>query len=451
MASELLTTVKLKSITNKNVGEILSDGGGLRGRVRLNRKGGLYIHFEYKYRDGSKYRTAKVGNYPEQSLAEIRTAHRQLKSTQSQGIDPVDARKAEKMANRLEQAKAEEEYQRELDRLAAEQVARRTLKDAILEWERLELKRRKDEGAETMRAINKDILPAIGEIPLVEVRRSTVVDVLFAVVERGSPVMANHLFASLRQFFNFAVAREWIDAHPLAGLTRDKIGGREQTRERYLSQNEIFELKQAIPQANLLHTTEHAIWIMLATCCRVGELSKARWEHFDLESSQWLIPATNSKNGRDHTIYLSEFASQQFQKLKAITGYTDWCIPARDGENHVCLKSISKQIRDRTRDAPLSNRTKATQSLILSGGPWTPHDLRRTGATLMGELGVMGEVIERCLNHVEQNKLKRTYQRHELKAEQREAWRLLGDRLALLHSSEQNENLVVGQFRQSSR
>ena len=65
---------------------------------------------------------------------------------------------------------------------------------------------------------------------------------------------------------------------------------------------------------------------------------------------------------------------------------------------------------------------------------------------MMGELGVMGEVIERCLNHVEQNKLKRIYQRHELKAEQKEAWRRLGERLTLLHALEEPQNIVVGHF-----
>ena len=62
----------------------------------------------------------------------------------------------------------------------------------------------------------------------------------------------------------------------------------------------------------------------------------------------------------------------------------------------------------------------------------------------------MGEVIERCLNHVEPNKLKRIYQRHELKAEQREAWRLMGQRLLLLLSSETNENVILGQFTKSA-
>lgn len=75
---------------------------------------------------------------------------------------------------------------------------------------------------------------------------------------------------------------------------------------------------------------------------------------------------------------------------------------------------------------------------MLPGGKWTPHDLRRTGATLMGSLGVHGDVIEKCLNHKEENKLKRVYQRQELKAEQAHAWRVLGDRLELLIGDNSN-------------
>ena len=305
-------------------------------------------------------------------------------------------------------------------------------------------------GKETMRAIKKDMLPVFKDVHLADINRSMLLTELDKVVARGARVMANHLFSSLRQFYNYAAAREWVEANPLAGLSKDKIGGREQTRERHLSQNEIIELKNALPQANLLHTTERAIWIMLATCCRVGELSKAKWQDVNFDQEKWLIPAGNSKNAKDHTIYLSDFAKQQFQDLKSLTGVSDWCFPSRDGNNYICLKSISKQIRDRTREAPLSNRTKATETLILSGGPWTPHDLRRTGATLMGELGVMGEVIERCLNHMEQNKLKRIYQRHEFKSEQFDAWSRLGDRLALLLSTDGNENITVGQFHKSA-
>jgi len=50
----------------------------------------------------------------------------------------------------------------------------------------------------------------------------------------------------------------------------------------------------------------------------------------------------------------------------------------------------------------------------------------------MGELGIDGDVIERCLNHVEPNRIKRTYQRQQTEGAKAAAWRLLGERLDLL-------------------
>ena len=92
-------------------------------------------------------------------------------------------------------------------------------------------------------------------------------------------------------------------------------------------------------------------------------------------------------------------------------------------------KALTKQIIDRQSLTNKKHRTQAKGTLTLPGGRWTPHDLRRTGATIMGENGVMSEVIERCLNHKEQRKVVRTYHRQELLPERREAWRVLGDAL----------------------
>ena len=69
---------------------------------------------------------------------------------------------------------------------------------------------------------------------------------------------------------------------------------------------------------------------------------------------------------------------------------------------------------------------------MLSGGKWTPHDLRRSGATLLGDLGHDSDVIDRSLNHKEENKMKRTYQRQKLETQKKEAWHALGERLQLL-------------------
>jgi len=80
----------------------------------------------------------------------------------------------------------------------------------------------------------------------------------------------------------------------------------------------------------------------------------------------------------------------------------------------------------------MSNRSAKAQALLLKGGKWTPHDLRRTGATIMTALGILPEVAERCLNHTEENKVKRTYQRHSYSKEMSAAWHKLGHHLEML-------------------
>lgn len=142
-------------------------------------------------------------------------------------------------------------------------------------------------------------------------------------------------------------------------------------------------------------TSAAAIWIMLSTCCRVGEVCRARWEHVDLDTGLWRIPPENSKNAKEHVVYLSDFAKHQFAALKYLAtdkydgSQSPWVIPATNRDSHVCVKSLAKQIGDRQRGddkAPMKNRSKLVSALILPRGKWTPHDLRRTGATLMGRL-----------------------------------------------------------------
>lgn len=93
----------------------------------------------------------------------------------------------------------------------------------------------------------------------------------------------------------------------------------------------------------------------------------------------------------------------------------------------------------------MDNRTTKLGKLALSGGEWRAHDLRRTGGTLMGELGIRSDVIERCLNHIGASKLVKTYQHQELIAERGEAFRKLGERLALLARGESGK-VVTGKF-----
>ncbi len=281
----------------------------------------------------------------------------------------------------------------------------------------------------------KDVLPFLGKMAVADVKKGHITEVTDALLARGVNRMAKLIFSLMRQMFRFAVDRDLIEHDPTASIRKAKIGGKDVERDRVLSDDEIRELAKLTPEAGLLPSTEAAIWIALSTCCRIGELLNARWEHLDLAKGSWIIPAENSKNGKAHSITLSSFTIQQFERIKALNGRSDWCYPNTDGSQPVCSKTVTKQLGDRQRhpsQGVMSNRSAKSQALLLAGGKWTPHDLRRTGATIMTALGVLPEVAERCLNHTEENKVKRTYQRHSYANEMANAWNRLGQHLQLL-------------------
>jgi integrase len=80
----------------------------------------------------------------------------------------------------------------------------------------------------------------------------------------------------------------------------------------------------------------------------------------------------------------------------------------------------------------MQHRSKRTESLMLSGGRWTAHDLRRTAATIMAGLGVSGDVVDECLNHVIESRVRRTYIRNRRPEEQARAFDVLGSKLSTL-------------------
>jgi integrase len=343
-----------------------------------------------------------------------REAERLKNEVRHKGADPVDDRR------------------RQAQERAKEQAGRVLVKELFERWAVTDLINRKDQGAEARRMVLKDVLPFIGDLNIKDVRKGHVAEITDRLLQRGVNRMAKVVLSLTRQMFRFAVTRDLLESDPTALLSKKNIGGANVERDRVLDEDEIKELAKKLPTANMSETATLAVWIVLATCCRIGELLKARWDHVDLERKCWRIPAQNSKNNREHTVYLSSFAVCHFTKLKELTGVGEWCFPASRKSDCLCSKTVTKQITDRQRSEGLKNRSKQIGALKLSRGIWKPHDLRRTGATLMNALGVLPEVAERCLNHMEENKIKRIYQRYGYEAEMRQAWEKLGERLELL-------------------
>lgn len=435
-----LTLKELEALTEQNIGESIRDDGGLRGRVRPNSQGknGVSVTFVYRYRWEGSTRDLPCGTWPADTMPAIRKKRDKAKIQLSDGINPSDHEKMVKINNQESIAAriAESECQ------TAENL---TVSALFEEW--VTTTDRIDKGAELRRLFTRDVLPKVGKKALRLLTEKDMRGILDAVVKRGSDRMAVMLLSDLKQMFRWAEKRRpWkklIEDNPVEHLeakkiTSDNYDGAERTRA--LSPNEIKELAEKLPAAGLLRRTEICMWIMLSCCCRIGEVIKARWEHIDLDAGEWIIPKENAKNKIAHKIYLSSFTLPYLRELRQLAGFSAWCFPRDDDKDHVCIKSTSKQIRDRQKidSKPMKNRSKRADALILSEGDWVPHDLRRTGATLMQSLGVVPDVIERCLNHVEPNKLRRTYQTYDYAHEKREAWRLLGERLTLILTAPTN-------------
>jgi integrase len=183
-------------------------------------------------------------------------------------------------------------------------------------------------------------------------------------------------------------------------------------RDRVLSRDELARLLPALAASDA-GTYARAMRFMLLTACRRDEAASARWRDLDLNAGDWRIPET--KNGRPHRVPLSRQAAALVASLPRGRG-DELAFAARSDEAGAKLANWDRA-------------TKAIQKATKTAG-WTRHDLRRTAATLMGELGVEPHVIEAALNHAAiHSQLAATYNQARYLPAVRDALQLLADHL----------------------
>lgn len=453
-----LTVKQLEALGVSDMGRKLADGESMFGIVHVSKDESVSVSFEWRYKFDGKVRQLRIGTWPKLTLGEIRRLRNNFReqvkgkvsadpSIAKAAIDPIEAKEAARLAaaaNRevaklKAQADAAEAIRMQQLRLS-EQTAlesRMTVRDLFERWHKLALRDRVDKGAESRRSFEADVFPIIGALATEDIRKTHIQNILDTMRERATedkPMVRarKSVLGDLRQMFHWALERDYVESDPTAVISKGKLG-KNIERDRYLAEAELIDLFRKLPVSGLAGTSRLALMIQLSTAARIGEVLSAHWAHVDLERRTWFLPDT--KNSRDHTVHLSDFALSQFQELKKITGITPWLFPSASVSEHLCLKTVTKQVADRQRpgDIPMSGRTKKIDALVLAAGKWTPHDLRRTAATTMAMLGVMDNVVDKCLNHVEANKVRRTYNRFAYEELMRDAWRLLGDHLCKLN------------------
>lgn len=422
---------------------------GAKGLFLRVRSGTGRWAYRYSVTEGDKYvdRILTLGAYPAMGLAEARSKHLEAwaaveRARQGQSVlDPVKERKEQRKA-----ANSKRGENRNAITVAA-------LYEAWGGRPTDPSKPRKDGGKELRRIMEVDVLPVIGKAKAKDVTATEIKQICYAKrdgipvgdkgTQRKTTFIQKRILSYINQLFDWAIEEEiyGLSINPASGITNKRIGVVNKKRERNLSFAEIAELREKLPASGLLPHYQAAISLYLSTGMRLDELLTAKWGNVNIEDRTLKIADT--KNGKDHTIYLSQFSIEQLSILKKYSSdifLLDGKIEGQPKDK----RSFASHIRDRIGDKPKKDHTdQFCGALMLSGGRWTIHDLRRTMATRMQEIGVAPWVIEAALNHAIVKGTGAHYSHYMYEKEGRDAFNKWGDHLSRIWSGDTKTAQVI--------
>ncbi len=213
-------------------------------------------------------------------------------------------------------------------------------------------------------------------LALDKIERKTIARQLDKITDARGAVSAVRARAALSAFFSWAIRQGLCDANPVIGTNKAKYV----PRERNLSKQEIVAVWNALPNSHY----GHIVKLLFLTGCRKNEIGLLSRDEVDLEGRLITLPSERTKNHRAHDVPLS---GASYDLLADVI--------ARDG----CLFGRSAN--------GFSGWSKAKARLdreLPSMEPWHLHDIRRTVATGMADLGVQPHIVEAVLNHVSGHK-----------------------------------------------
>jgi integrase len=240
---------------------------------------------------------------------------------------------------------------------------------------------------------------------LSEIDRRTIA-ALLSEIEKGGPYARNGVRSSLSAFLAWAVREGFIEANPVVGTGKAKDNG---ARERVLPESELREVWSTLQQDQF----GDIVRLLILTGQRRQEISALCWSEIDFERGLIAFPPARTKNKRLHELPLSS-------QVRAILDRQ----PHRKGRDFIFGRGKGGFSGWSDCKATLDKRIAANRGRKAKPLPdWRLHDLRRTAATGMAELGVQPHIIEAVLNHVSGHKagVAGIYNRARYEGEMREA------------------------------
>lgn len=345
--------------------------------VRVYPSGEKAWYYIYTFDGRKRFMRLGDGGYPDVSLANAREKFDVAKVKVKNGVDPLA----------------------EQDNAKIERNRTPFVADFVSEYINRYAKEHNRGWKEIERALKAEIVPKWGKRKITDIKRRDLVVVLDEIADRGAPVMANRVLAYTRKMFSYAVKRDVLEANPFMGMDRPS---KEEGRERALSANEIIKFWVNLETAKMSDSIRRALRLILVTAQRPGEVIGMHSR--EIEGSWWTIPTERSKNKQAHRVFLTPLA------LELIGGKEGYIFesPANPGNDTSGnpLPPKPYEVRTMTHDikANLPHTPKSKVEDRLKVAHFTPHDLRRTAATCMAEMGIPGDILDRVQNHITKQK-----------------------------------------------
>jgi integrase len=371
--SQQLTDTELRNLPAPEEGQVQYPDGKIPGfGVRVTTTGLKTFYFNYRFQGRSRRLT--LGRYPHTSLKDARgAAHAALRSL-AKGEDPqVDAPEVSGFSAALDEFV--ELYCKTSNRTST--------------------------AYETERILRAVFLKAWGTRRVDTIGKTDIVVITDRFMRAGKPSAANHAFSAARKFFNWCVDRGMLQISPCHTLNMPAPIGK---RSNVIEDAHLAMLWKAA--ANEVGYPFGTIFQLLTlTAQRRGEVCGMRWDELDLDAGLWNIPGPRTKNAQRHTVPLTPAVLEILEGLAPIAKKTnsEYVFPAR-GKPEQSYTGYSKGKRELDAAFNAKRREEATANGEspdeIEDPDWTLHDLRRTAATRMAELGILPHVVERVLNHV---------------------------------------------------
>ena len=377
------------------------------GRYSVHAGSGLYVEvwpsgaksWRLRFMQNRRRKRVNLGRFPEMDLATARAEQGRLRQAIRAGRSPAEERR--------------KQAREALRGLTVREFGERYMCEVV--------ERARKDAAPIRHFLNRDVYPAIGAMPVAAVQAEHVRDIVFSIRNAGHGQTAVAVRNLLKRVWDYALACGVATENPVRA-TPVKYIAVAKARSRALSETELRLFLNRLDAAPLRGELKDALRLILLTLTRKSEVRLARWEHVNLERAEWEIPPEHSKTGAGQIVYLSRQAIAILERLRPTACRAGYIFPAvgSDGSTPIGPSTLNRAL-DRVQPGMAH---------------FTVHDLRRTGATRLSEMGFQPDWIEKALNHKLRG-VRGIYNRAEYAAQRRDMLQAWADALDSLQSAVQ--------------